>query len=90
MITPSGKLAKGVSIALLSALLLTACLDSAEDEIELQEPNLRFTAAPKHLLTGHTTRFMTTLDGEGALTWSIVENRAAASINAATGLVTAA
>ena len=61
MIIPSGKSAKGVSIALLSALLLTACFDT-------QEPNLRFTAAPGHLLTGHTTQFSATSDSGGAIT----------------------
>ena len=51
--------------------------------------NLRFTASPPRLLTSHSTRFKVARDGNGAITWSIVESDAAASIGT-NGLVTAA
>ena len=58
-------------------------------EGERARANLRLTAAPGHLLTGHTTRFTATSDGWGAITWRIVEGGTAATINTHTGVVTA-
>ena len=58
-------------------------------EGERARANLRLTAAPGHLLTGHTTRFTATSDGWGAITWSIAEGSTAATIDPHTGVVTA-
>ena len=55
----------------------------------LTPANLAFTAAPGHLLTSHTTQFTATSDSGGAITWSIAEGGTAATIDPATGLVTA-
>ena len=57
--------------------------------ISLQNPNLSFTASPTRLRPGQTTQFSVTRDGTGVITWSIVENGASATIDPATGLVTA-
>ena len=57
--------------------------------ITLARPKLRLTAAPGHLLTGHTTQFTATSGSEAAITWSIAEGGTAATIDPNTGIVTA-
>ena len=52
-------------------------------------PNLALTTPPERLHIGQSVRFTATREGEGALTWSIVEGSAAATIDPASGRVTA-
>ena len=50
--------------------------------------NLRFTASPLRLLTNQTTQFVAVREGNGDLTWSLLEEEPTASIDA-NGVVTA-
>ena len=55
----------------------------------MQSPNLTLTTAPGSLLVAQTAQFRATRNGEGALTWSILEEDADAYINPTTGLLSA-
>ena len=54
----------------------------------INSANLQLTASPARLLPNQTAQFSATRDGTGAITWSIVEGTAAATISG-NGLVTA-
>ena len=77
---PPRKSAKRLCIAVFSAFLLTACIDSGSDSNEengggntsqLKDPSLSFTAKTDTLPIKGTHRFSATSDSSGAMNWTV-------------------